>query len=194
MGEMSETDVKVICLVGMPGSGKGTCTDYMHATYGWPVVHFGNMVYEEVQRRGLDNVKDEKFVRKDMREKEGKTVLAIHVARKVKDYVDQGQKVVVLDGLYSWSEYKYLLDVFGSSLVVIAVAASKNVRHQRVIDRKDAHRSYTIEQLIDREYSEIEDLEKGGPIAYADYTIVNETAVDSLIAQLNGTLHTAGIL
>lgn len=184
----------IIAFVGMPGSGKGTCTDYLHATYHWPVVHFGNMVYEEVQRRGLDNVKDEKFVRKDMREKEGKEVLAIHVARKVKGYLENGETTVVLDGLYSWSEYKYLVSQFGDSLSVIAVAASKKVRHERVINRKDAHRSYTLEQLVEREYSEIEDLEKGGPIAYADYTIVNETDVDHLTSQLETTLRSAHIL
>jgi dephospho-CoA kinase len=191
---MNEQNVKIICLVGMPGSGKGTCTDYMNDTYGWPVVHFGNMVYDEVQRRGLDNVKDEKFVREDMREKEGKAVLAIHAARKAQEYIDGGQHTVVLDGLYSWSEYKYLLEQFGDALVVIAVAASKKVRHDRVVNRKDSHRAYTLPQVIEREYAEIENLEKGGPIAYADYTIVNETDVNHLTAQLDATLHNAGVL
>ncbi len=73
----------IIAFVGMPGSGKGTCTDYMADVYGFPVIHFGNMVYEEVQRRGLHNVKDEKFVKEDMRQKEGPAVLAIRAAEKL---------------------------------------------------------------------------------------------------------------
>ena len=183
-----EEKVKILAFVGMPGSGKGTCTDYLAATYGWPVVHFGNMVYDEVQRRGLDNVKDEVAVREDMRAKEGAAVLAKHAARRAQEQLEKGAKVVVLDGLYSWSENKYLAQTFGESLIVIAVAAPKKVRYQRVLDRNDSHRHYTLEQLITREIAEIENIEKGGPIAYADYTLVNETNPKDLTDQLEKLL------
>lgn len=168
----------------MPGSGKGTCTDYLHEKYGWPVVHFGNMVYEEVQRRGLDNVADEVFVREDMRKVDGPAVLAKHVAKKAQEYLGQGQKAVVLDGLYSWSEYKYLEETFGDDLLVIAVAAPKTTRRQRVLNRKDSHRKYTLEQLVTREVAEIENIEKGGPIAYADFTIVNDVTPEDMLKKL----------
>ncbi len=175
----------VIAFVGMPGSGKGTCTDYLQKKYNWSVIHFGNMVYEEVQRRGLDNVKDEVFVREDMRKQEGKAVLAKHVGRKTQGYFDKGHNVVVLDGLYSWSEYKYLEKLFGAKLVVIATCAPKAIRRKRVLDRKDSHRKYTLQELITREVAEIENIEKGGPIAYADYTIVNDGEQTDLIAKLD---------
>jgi dephospho-CoA kinase len=191
---MKEENPKIVALVGLPGSGKGTCTDYMHEQYGWPIVHFGHMVYEEIERRGLDIVKDEKFVREDMRVQEGNAVLAKHAARKTKQHAANGERVVVLDGLYSWSEYKYLLEEFGDSLIVIAVAVPKKLRHERVLARKDAHRHYTLDQLIAREYAEIENLEKGGPIAYADYTILNDSDVDHTITQLNNILHEAAVL
>jgi dephospho-CoA kinase len=178
----------VIAFVGMPGSGKGTCTTYLHEKYGWPVVHFGNMVYDEVQRRGLDNIKDEVFVREDMRKQEGKDVLAKHVATKADEYFGEGQKTVVLDGLYSWSENKYLAEKYGDSLVVIAITAPKKLRHQRVLERKDTHRQYTLEQIIAREIAEIENLEKGGPIANADYTIVNDASEIELQSTLDTVL------
>lgn len=185
---MNEKLPKVIAFVGMPGSGKGTCSDYLGEKYGWPIIHFGNMVYEEVQRRGLHNVKDEIFVREDMRNQEGKAVLAKHVARKAKEYFEKGEKTVVLDGLYSWSEYKYLYEQFGENLLVIAIAAPKKLRHSRVLNRKDSHREYTHEQLLEREYAEIENLEKGGPIANADYTIVNDSDVTAMTVQLEKIL------
>lgn len=185
---MSEATTKIIALVGMPGSGKGTCTDYLHDTYGWPVIHFGNMVYEEVQRRGLDNVQDEVFVREDMRKRDGKAVLAKHAARKAKQYIEDGETTIVLDGLYSWSEYKYLSEEFSESLTVIATAAPKKLRYSRVLNRKDSHRKYTLEQLMAREYAEIENLEKGGPIAYADYTVVNDGDVAAMTDQLEKIL------
>jgi dephospho-CoA kinase len=176
---------RVIALVGMPGSGKGTCTDYLEKKHGWPVIHFGNMVYEEVQRRGLDNVKDEIFVREDMRQKEGPAVLAKHVAKKVVSYFENGMSTVVLDGLYSWTENKYLAEKFGESLVVIAIVAPKKLRRDRVLNRKDSHRKYTLEKLINREIAEIENIEKGGPIAYADYTILNDSDTNALTQKLD---------
>jgi len=179
---------KVIAVVGMPGSGKGTCTDYLHNTYGWPVVHFGKMIYEEVERRGLDNVADEVYVREDMRAQDGPAVLAKHISRKADEHLAFGSPVVVLDGLYSWSEYKFLHEKYDDNLVLIAVTAPKKVRRQRVLDRKDSHRTYTLEQLITREIAEIENLEKGGPIAYADYTLANVDTPQEMLANLDKIL------
>lgn len=187
---MSSEKTKIIAFVGMPGTGKDTCAAYLHDKYDWPVVHFGNMVYEEVQRRGLDNNKDEVFVREDMRAQEGKEVLAKHAAKKAQTYFEQKHNIVIFDGLYSWSEYKYLEQQFGDQLVVIALATSKKMRRQRVLERQDGHRSYTSASLIAREIAEIENIEKGGPIAYADYTIMNEGDVTSATTTLENILKT----
>ncbi len=147
------------------------------------------MLYEEVARRGLDNVADEKFVREDMRRKEGPAVFAKRVAEKAKTYITDGAKAVVLDGLYSWSEYKYLRSVFDDQLVVICVAAPRKLRYERVLSRTDTHRKYTsTAQIEERETAEIENLEKGGPIANADYTLLNDTTPEALYAQLNKVL------
>lgn len=179
----------ILTFVGMPGSGKGTCTTYLSQKYDLPLIHFGNMMYEEVARRGLDNVADEKFVRADMRRKDGPAVLAKHVAKKAKGYIADGARAIVLDGLYSWSEYKYLRSVFGDQLIIIAVAAARKTRYQRILSRTDAHRKYTsVEQIEKRETEEIEDIEKGGPIANADYTLLNNTTQEDLFAQLDALL------
>ena len=180
---------KIIALVGMPGSGKGTCTDFLHTTYGYPVIHFGNMVYEEVQRRGLDNVTDEKFVREDMRKQDGTAVLAKHAAAKADEHFGAGHEVVVFDGLYSWSELKYLVERFGDDLLVIATTAPRRERYKRILARNDAHRKYTsAQQIIDREINEIESLEKGGPIAFADYTIVNDESPEAMLKKLQSII------
>ncbi len=182
-------DIKIVAFVGMPGSGKGSCASYINEKYGCPIIHFGNMLYEEVQRRGLDNVKDENFVRSDMREKEGAAVLAKHAASKAEKCFSEGKYKVVMDGLYSWDEYKYLENKFGSQLILIAIAAPKALRRERVLDRKDAHRKYdSIDQLITREITEIENIEKGGPIAYADYTIVNDGTLEQMLSKLEAIL------
>lgn len=177
----------LLTFVGMPGAGKGTCTDYL-AQKGFPIIHFGNLMYEEVTRRGLDIVHDEKFVREDMRAKEGPAVLAKLVAQKAHKLIADGHGRIVLDGLYSWSEYKHLQQEFGDQLITVAIAAPRAKRWQRVVARKDKHRRYTQEQIQQREIAEIENLEKGGPIAYADYTLVNNKTPQFLYQQLEDVL------
>ncbi len=187
------SDQKIIAFVGMPGSGKGTCTSYLREKYAWPLIHFGDMVYEEVQRRGLDNVFDERFVREDMRKQEGPAVLAKRVSEKADSYIQNNQPTVVFDGLYSWTEYKFLKEKYNDDLIVVAIIATKSLRHQRVIDRKDSHRAYTKQQIITREIDEIENLEKGGPIAIADYYLLNDGTQEELLANLDSLIKKLGL-
>jgi dephospho-CoA kinase len=181
----------ILTFVGMPGSGKDTCTDYVAKKYHTPVLHFGNMVYDEVYRRGLDIVKHEKQVREDMRAKGGPAVLAERVADKVREHLAKGETRVVVNGLYSWSEYKHLSQEFGEQFICVALAAPRKVRYQRILDRNhttDKHRIYTVEQIMEREVAEIENLEKGGPIARADYTLVNDRETQHMFDQLDALL------
>ena len=88
---------------------------------------------------------------------------------------------VVLDGLYSWSEYKYLREKLGDRLVVLALVTGSGVRKERLAKRPI--RPLTAAEVDSRDHSEIENLEKGGPIAIADYYIDNNGSFDSLKAQ-----------
>jgi len=174
----SMTPPKVIAVVGMMGSGKGTLVDYLTETLHAPKVYFGGMVYEEIEKRGLDIVKDERAVREDMRAIDGPAVLAKRAASKAQELLTNGSAAVILDGVYSWSEDKYLRSEFGSDYISIAVVGSKPLRYERVVNRKDSHRQYTLEQASERDIQEIEGIEKGGPIAYADYFMLNDTSLE----------------
>jgi dephospho-CoA kinase len=183
---------RVIALVGMPGSGKGTSVQHMESRYKLPSVYFGGMVYDEVRRRGLDIVLDERMVREEMRAEEGPAVLAKRVALRTHELLDKGAEAVVLDGLYSWTEDRYLRHEFGEEIVVIAVVNPKHVRYERVVARKDAHRPYTLEQIKLRDLEEIDNLEKGGPIAYADYYLANAKDADELREQVDALMAELG--
>lgn len=183
---------KVIAILGMPGSGKGTVVKHICETHGVPSVYFGGMVYQEVERRGLDIVMDERMVREDMRRAEGPAVMAKRAAEKAEKLLAEGTKFVVLDGVYSWSEDKYLREKFGEDYVSIAIVNPKHVRYQRVVERKDAHRTYTKEQIMLRDVEEIENIEKGGPIAFADYYIANAPDIPALFAMADDTMRQIG--
>ena len=92
----------------------------------------------------------------------------------------------VLDGLYSWDEYLTLKESFGDSLKMISIVNDKNIRYDRV-GRRDI-RPFDRDNIIKRDVSEIENLAKGGPIAYADYFILNNGTIDQYIERLEEIL------
>ncbi len=185
---------KIIAVVGMPGSGKGTLVDYLTETLHAPKVYFGGMVYEEVARRGLDIVKDERAVREDMRAKEGPAVLAKRAGARAEELLAEGQKVIVLDGVYSWSEDKYLRHLFGEDFTTIAVVGPRSIRYKHVIERKEAHRHYTLEDIAQRDIEEIEGIEKGGPIAYADHYLLNDGTIEKFKKSIHALCQDIGLL
>ena len=173
-------ELRIIVVVGMAGSGKGTVVERLEEKFGFPKVYFGGMVYEEVKRRGLDITKDEEFVREDMRKQDGVAVLAKRVTEKIRDLQKAGELTVVLDGLYSWSEYQYLRQEFADALTVVGVFTPRAERYRRAVSRDDKRRSYTLESIEKRDIAEIENIEKGGPIAIADYMLLNDKSIEQL--------------
>jgi len=116
--------------------------------------------------------------------------MAERIIVKIEDLVKQGHQKVVADGLYSWTEYKIFKEKFGVRAVIIAVAAPRALRHERLANRPE--RPLTEQQVTEREFAEIENIEKGGPIANADYTLVNDDSTDQMLKKLDKILQEIG--
>lgn len=184
-------DIKVITLVGMPGAGKSSCVEHLEQK-GWPSVYFGGITVDEVKARGLEvNEANERLVREDLRAKEGLGVMANRIIAKIDSLVAEGHQTIIADGLYSWTEYKIFKEKYGNNAVIIAIAAPRHLRHERLANRPV--RPLDEAAVTAREYAEIENIEKGGPIANADYTILNDSTVDKLLLQLDEALQQTGL-
>lgn len=182
---------KVIVLVGMPGAGKSFCVDHLLES-GYPNAYFGGITVDEVKRRGLEvNETNERLVREELRRIEGPGVMARRIIQKLEKLFQEGHKIVVADGLYSWTEYKIFKEKYGDDAIIIAIAAPRHLRHERLANRPI--RPFDDKQVTAREYAEIENIEKGGPIANADYTIVNDDTAEELLSKLDQVLRDAGI-
>jgi dephospho-CoA kinase len=184
---------KIIALVGMTGAGKSIAADYL-VEQGWSFARFGQIVLDIVKERGLEpKEENEKPIREELRKEHGMAAMAILNLPKFDGLLNDNN--LVADGLYSWSEYKILKEHYGNRLTVIAIYSPPETRYSRLENRqlensdKDLrNRPATREQARNRDYAEIENIEKGGPIAMADFTILNISTKESLQNQLNNII------
>ncbi len=185
-------NVKIVAFVGLTGSGKSTAVDYL-TEKGYPKVYFGGIVLDEVRKRGLELTQEnEQPIREELREKEGKDFVVKRIISQIHNLINAGQHRIVADGLYTWTEYKALKHEFPGEMIVIAVVTPKHERKARMAKRPV--RPLTSEQVDQRDWAEIENIEKGGPIAIADYFVHNDKDLDWLHEQLDTVLrHTAFI-
>ena len=164
--------MKVVSIVGMTGSGKSEVARLFEAR-SFTTVRFGDITDEEVKKQGLKlSEANERKARERLREKYGMTAYAQLNEPRIDAALTKSS--VVVDGLYSWEEYKYLKDRYGDDFIVVAVWASPQTRYHRLGSR--AIRPLTPREAASRDHAEIENLSKGGPIAIADYTILNESS------------------
>jgi dephospho-CoA kinase len=168
--------VKVIAIVGMAGAGKSEATRVFEE-HGFTRVRFGDITDQELRSRGLEsNEENERRIRQQLREKHGMSAYARLNLPRIDGSLESSD--VVVDGLYSWEEYTLLKERYGERLQVIAVWASPATRHARLARRDE--RPLTLQEAAGRDKSEIENINKGGPIAIADFTIVNEASLEEL--------------
>lgn len=182
---------RILALVGMPGSGKSMCAEYLNEQ-GFYKFRFGQIVVDEVAARNLPlTPQTERDVREDLRTNEGINAIAKRALPQLKEALETHDTLVV-DGLYGFGEYKLLREAFGGQIVVVAIVANRPLRYQRLSKRPE--RPLTPQEAQARDYREIETLEKGGPIAIADYTLLNDGTQQDLIDDLQALLNRLQIM
>lgn len=178
-----------LALVGMPGAGKTVCAEHLQA-HGYFSLRFGAVVVDEVRRRGLAvNPQNERIVREELRQEHGMAAVALISLPRLQQTLRK-RNYIIIDGLYSFSEYKLLKEKLGAPLLLVAISAPRHLRYRRLAARND--RPLTPSEARERDIQEIERLEKGGPIAMADYTLLNEGAPADLLRKLDALLDNLG--
>ncbi len=172
-------------IVGMPGVGKSTVVACL-GERGWPVVYFGGITLDEMRQRGLDRSQEnEKAVRESLRALHGQDAYAKLSLPTVQGNLQQHPTIV--DGLYSWAEYIWLRHQLPNPMYVIALCADRQVRYARLANRKV--RPLPPSEAEQRDFAEIENIQKGGPIAIADFTMLNNGSVDELLSGVNALVN-----
>jgi dephospho-CoA kinase len=178
--------MKLVAIVGMTGAGKSEVARIFEE-HGFEKVRFGDITDEELNNRGAEpNEENERSIREELRKKYGMAAYAKLSLPRIDNSLKSSN--VVVDGLYSWEEYTLLKERYRERLKVVAVWSSPATRHARLAHR--AKRALTLKEAASRDRSEIENINKGGPIAMADFAILNEDSLEDLKGETERVLST----
>lgn len=174
---------KLISIQGLPGSGKSVVIDYLQKKFSWPKVYFGKPTFDELEKLGLPvTEKNERMVREKFRKDIGAHVYALKSVPYIEKLLPDND-IILLESLYSWAEYLHIKEKYGNAYIVIAVYAPPQTRYERLKNRKE--RALTKEESKSRDYAQIEFSRQAGPIAMADYTLINDSTLDNLHIQID---------
>jgi dephospho-CoA kinase len=174
----------VVAIVGMAGAGKSEVSRVFESK-GYARIRFGDVTDEELQKQGLPlNEENERHMRESLRQRYGMEAYAMLNLSKI-DLAVKATPVAV-DGLYSWEEYMFLSNYYRQNFRVVAVWSSPATRYARLSQRPV--RPLKLEEAYGRDEAEILHLNKGGPIAMADFTIINEGSLKDLEKETKKTI------
>ena len=173
----------IVVVVGMCGVGKSVTCDYLESL-GYERIYFGAITFKKKKKRGIPATPEsERQMRESLRKEHGMGVFAELNIPKIKNMKSQN---IVVESLYSWDELKILQNEFGKQVTVIAIVADKDIRYERLSKR--ILRPFTKEEAKVRDISEIENIAKAGPIAYADYFVDNNGTILDLHQRIDTIL------
>lgn len=174
---------KIIAICGMAWSGKSTVTDRIER-HGFARIHLGS-TEKVIEKYGYTNETLEREMRELVRKEHWMWAMVIIMLDHIKKQLT-AWKDVVIDNMYSRSEYKILKEEFGNDFISIAIHAKPSLRYNRLEER--IIRPLTNLEARSRDHSEIENIEKWWPIAMSDYNIINESTEEHLDKEIEAIL------
>lgn len=164
----------IIAVVGLPGSGKSTTSDFFRKK-DLPVVVFGKVINDYIDKKNLPHTEEvHREMREGLRRKYGMAALVILNEKALKEALKKNM-IMVIDGMRSWEEYVYLKDKFPHvRIVILALYADKALRYKRLSIR--SHRSTHFGE--ERDINELIGTNMGPTIAFSDFLIKNNFSIE----------------
>ena len=157
----------IVCLTGMPGSGKSTIVSALKAR-GLEALNLGDGVRAEAKKRNLEPTGGNLGkLMLELREKNGPGAVANLLTEKIKN---SQSEVIIIDGVRSIAEIKVLKNA--GSVKLLSIEASADTRYKFLGDRGRSDDPETREKFEERDKREI-GVGIGKSIAIADETISN---------------------
>ena len=157
----------IVCLTGMPGSGKSTIVSALKAR-GLESLNLGDGVRDEAKKRNLEPTGENLGrLMLELRDKNGPGAVANLLTEKIKN---SQSEVIIIDGVRSTAEIEVLKNV--GSVKLLSIEASADTRYKFLGARGRSDDPETREKFEERDKREIGvGIDKS--IAIADETISN---------------------
>jgi dephospho-CoA kinase len=177
--------MKVLGIVGLPGSGKGEFSKIADQM-GIPVVVMGDVIREEVRKAGLPPTGESMgIISKALREKHGMAAIAI-TCIPVVECIDSD--LVLIDGLRGDAEVRVLQEHF-PNFVLIAITAPDEMRCSRLCNRGRSDDITCLSELYERDTRETS-FGLLNAVKMADQILENAADIEefkkNIISTLNG--------
>jgi dephospho-CoA kinase len=162
--------MRLIVTVGMPGSGKDELVEVARKM-GIGTLKMGDLVRDETRRRGLQltNANVARIANED-REKHGGGIWAQRALPKLTE------TKMLVDGCRSDAELGVFRHNFGD-FYVLAIFASPETRHNRMMQRGRGDDGANMQELYDRDRRELK-WGIGNAFVLADGILVNEGSIE----------------
>lgn len=168
--------MKIAIVVGMPASGKNIARRYAEAK-GIPYFATGDLVRDEVQRRGLDPTPENMSqISTELRGADGMGVTRLALEKAL----NHGEEFVFMEGMRSWPEIKLVRK--RAEGILVAFIAPRKIRLERISFRGRSDDS--TERFDERDMREIA-YGTAIPIALADEYILNTETVEEALKALD---------
>ncbi len=163
------TGLKILGIVGMPGSGKSVAAD-VGKTIGFSIVVMGNAVREEAARRGLKLTPTNLGrVMIEMREEEGAAVVA---KRSIAKLAGGSGGPIIIEGVRSLAEVEEFRKHY-PTFELLSIHASPKTRFRRIFKRGRSDDSMNRHTFALRDERELM-VGLGSAIVMADHIINGE--------------------
>jgi dephospho-CoA kinase len=162
--------MKVIGIVGMPGSGKSEAADVARSM-GIPVIVMGDIVRKGVADSGRRiNPESLRSTMIELRKKHGKGVIAQRCLPEIRSH--KSDSVLIVDGLRSLHEVEVFRQEF-PDFTVVAIHSSPKTRYNRLQERQRKDDPNNWQAFCRRDRLELR-IGIGDVIALADTVVPNE--------------------
>lgn len=175
--------MKVIGIVGLPGSGKSEAAAVAEEL-GIPVVTMGDVIRQECRDRGLDPAEHHGEIASALREENGLDAIAQRSLPIIEDELEASDTVLV-DGIRAGVEAERFEESFGEAFTLVSIEAPFELRAERIEARgRDDTDAEALRERDERERG----FGMDEAIVNADVTIDNTASLETFRTKVRALL------
>ena len=175
---MTESEIKIIGVTGMPGSGKSVFAEHANNN-GYKTVVMGDVVRSKVLENGDEPTPESgRKMMIELREKYGEEAIAHLTCLTIDKLTEQGESKIIIDGIRSQAEVIHFREHLGKDFIIVAIHGDPLIRYNRLKLRGRSDAPKTEEDFTKRDEAELK-LGLGETIAFSNYILSNNTSLES---------------